>query len=210
MRVLLAAFEPFGGETVNPSIPATALVAGAPPDGVVLRRLVLPVTYARAWPDLRRALDDHPPDLLLLTGLAGGRAGLSFERLAVNLDDGPIPDNDGEQRVDTPVVAEAPAAYFTTAPIKAMAAAARDAGVEAALSNSAGTFLCNHVLYRACHHAATATPGLRCGFVHLPWLPEQAVSHRDGPHLPVEAMATGLRAALAAAVRSRSGGARGG
>ncbi len=198
MRVLLAGFEPFGGEAANPSVLAVSRLAEAPPSGIALSTLILPVAYGRAWPDLLAALRRDEPELLLLTGLAGGRSGLSFERVALNLDDGPIADNEGERRRDVAVIAGGPAAYFTTAPARDMAEACAAAGVPATLSTSAGTFLCNHVLYRACHHAATERPRLRCGFLHLPFLPEQAARHEAAPSLTLEAMTTGLRAALEA------------
>jgi pyroglutamyl-peptidase len=202
MRLLLGAFEPFGGETVNPSMAAAGRLARDPPSGVAIDTVVLPVCYARAWPALVQRVEDVSPDLLLLTGLAGGRSGLSVERVAINLDDAPIPDNAGEQRIDTAVVPGAPAAYFVGVPVKAMVGAIRIAGVEASVSHSAGSFLCNHVLYRACHLAATVMPSLRCGFVHLPWLPEQAVDHPGQPGIELEAMVTGLRAAISAAARA--------
>ncbi len=191
MRVLLAGFEPFGGAAVNPSMLAAERIAEMPPPGVAVRALTLPVLYDRAWPELLSALLREEPELLLLTGLAAGRAGLSVERVAINLDDAAIADNAGERRQDVPVVPGAPAAYFTTAPARAMMRASTEAGVPAALSTSAGTFLCNHTLFRACHFAATERPGLRCGFIHLPFLPEQGT-----PSLTLEAMVAGLRAAL--------------
>lgn len=199
MRVLLGAFGPFPGEPVNPSGAAVARVREAMPGLDWCAAPVLPVRYAEAWPCLLAAIERDRPGLVLLTGLAAGRAGLAIERVALNLDDAEIPDNGGERRHEVPVVAGGPAAYFVTVPVKAMAQAAREAGVPAAVSHSAGTYLCNHVLYRLCHHAAQTGAPQRCGFIHLPLLPQQAAERPGAPGLPLEAMAEGLRAALEAA-----------
>ncbi len=199
MRVLLAGFEPFAGAKQNPSALVVASLTDQPPPATAMLRLVLPVVYAEAWPVLAEALAREKPDLVLLTGLAGGRAGISVERVALNLDDSRIADNAGEQRCETPIVVDGPAAYFCTVPVRAMVEAARAAGVPAEASLSAGSFLCNHVLYRALHHATIAAVGIRCGFIHLPWLPEQATDP-GAASLTLDAMCVGVRAALAAAV----------
>src|SRR5882724_8683356 len=151
LTVLLAGFEPFDGAADNPSARAVlALVAEAPPAGTRLVAEVLPVRYARTGAALYDAVRRHRPDVLIATGLAGGRAEISVERVAINVDDARIADNDGERRTDEPVIAVGPAAYFSTLPIKSIAAAIRAAGVPAQVSQTAGTFLCNHVFYRAC------------------------------------------------------------
>lgn len=206
LRVLLTGFTPFGGDAANPSERLAAALAEAPPlSGLVLATAVLPVTYAGALPALRAALDADRPDVVLATGLAGGRAQVSVERVAINVDDARLADNDGIRRIDAPVVPGGPAAYFATVPIKAMAAAIRGAGVPAAVSQSAGTFLCNHVFYHACHIAATARPGLRAGFIHLPWLPDQAIDHPGEPSMALPDMLRALRAALAALTDTPAG-----
>ena len=197
LRVLLTGFAPFGGETVNPSERAILALAAAPPAGIALATAVLPVAYAGAPPALYAAIAAHDPQVVLATGLAGGRALIGVERVAINIDDARIADNDGVRRIDAPVVPGGPAAYFATLPIKAIAAAIRAAGVPAEVSQSAGTFLCNHVFYRCCHIAATARPGLRAGFLHLPWLPEQATAHPGEPSMALDAVLCGLQAALA-------------
>ncbi|HET9018022.1 MAG TPA: pyroglutamyl-peptidase I [Acetobacteraceae bacterium] len=198
LRVLLTGFAPFGGSLVNPSGRAVAALAEASPlPGIALATAVLPVTYAGALPALRAALAAHAPDVVLATGLAGGRAPVSVERVAVNIDDARVPDNDGVQRIDAPVVPDGPAAYFASIPIKTITAAIRDAGVPAEVSQSAGTFLCNHVFYHACHLAAIERPGLRAGFIHLPWLPEQAVRHPAAPSMALDDVLRALRATLA-------------
>lgn len=165
--------------------------------GIDLRIALLPTCFGTALQRIETVLEAWPADVVLSVGQAGGRSGLTVERVAINLDDARIADNCGRQPVDEPVVPGAPAAYFATLPVKAMVAAIRDVGVDASVSYSAGTFVCNHVFFGLCHLAATRWPGLRCGFVHIPWHPEQAVRH-GGPSLDTDAVVRGLAAALRA------------
>ena len=204
LRVLVTGFEPFGDSPVNPSEQAARALAGAPLPGLDVAAAVLPVTYAGALPALCAAIARHDPDVVLAAGLAGGRPHISVERIAINIDDARIADNDGMRRVDTPVVAGAPAAYFATVPIKAITAAIRTAGVPAEVSQSAGTFLCNHIFYQSCHIAAIERPGLRTGFLHLPWLPKQAIGRPGAPSMTLAAMLDALRAALGALHTNRT------
>lgn len=203
LRILLTGFEPFGGESLNPSMQAALALGAAPPRGVDLVVEILPVSWARTPQAVRAALARHRPEVAIATGQAGGRAAVTLERVGINLADFRIPDNDGAQPVDAPIVAGGPAAYFATIPVKRLAAEVRAAGVPAAVSNTAGTHLCNATLYLLGHLAATEYPGLRAGFVHLPWLPEQAAAH---PGEPSMSLATQV-AALGAALRALAGGA---
>ena len=199
LTFLLTGFEPFDGAADNPSRRLVLAMAGAPPPpGTRVVAEILPVSYAHTGEALRAAVRRHAPDVVIGTGLAGGRAGISVERIAINIDDARIPDNLGEQRIDAPVEPDGPAAYFSTLPIKAVAAAMRAAGVPAQVSQTAGTFLCNHVFYRACHIAATERRDMRAGFLHLPWLPEQATMHPGEPSMALDSLLTGLRAAIEA------------
>ncbi|MGW4388729.1 pyroglutamyl-peptidase I [Streptomyces sp. NPDC004685] len=197
-RVLITGFEPFGGESVNPSWQAASLVAAEPPAGLTVTAVQLPCVFGESVAALRRAVRESGPDLVVCLGQAGGRPGVTVERVAVNVDDARIPDNAGVAPVDEPVVPGGPAAYFSTLPIKACVAAMREAGVPAAVSNTAGTFVCNHVAYGLAHLIATELPGVRGGFVHVPWAPEQ-VPDGTAAALPAETVAQGLRALLLAA-----------
>ncbi|MCQ4208897.1 pyroglutamyl-peptidase I [Streptomyces longispororuber] len=194
-RVLLTGFEPFGGEAVNPSWQAASLVAAEPPDGVSVTAVQLPCVFGESVAALRRAVAEARPDLVVCLGQAGGRPGVTVERVALNVDDARIPDNAGAQPIDEPVVPGGPAAYFSSLPVKACVAAMRSAGVPAALSNTAGTFVCNHVAYGLAHLLATELPGVRGGFVHVPWAPAQ-VPDGTAPALPPEVVAVGVRALL--------------
>ncbi|MET8680240.1 pyroglutamyl-peptidase I [Streptomyces sp. NPDC004647] len=200
-RVLLTGFEPFGGEDVNPSWEAVSLVAADPPSGVQVTAVRLSCAFGTALEELRAAVDRTDPGLVLCVGQAGGRPGITVERVAINVDDARIPDNAGRQPVDEPVVEGGPAAYFATLPVKRCVAAVRAAGLPAAVSQTAGTFVCNHVFYGLAHLIATRKPALRGGFVHIPYAPEQVVDRAE-PSLPVSSVALGLRtiAATAASV----------
>lgn len=198
MRLLLTGFEPFAGDTSNPSADALGPLTVSCPRGFTVATALLPVAFDHLDTALEAAIAQSNPDIVLSLGLAGGRAEISVERIAINLDDARIPDNDGAQPLDRPIAAGGPAAYFATVPVKAMTAAIRAAGAPAALSHSAGTFACNHVFYRAAHIAATRRPGMRVGFIHLPYLPPQAARHQGAPSMALETMVQGLRAAIAA------------
>ncbi|WZH37024.1 MAG: pyroglutamyl-peptidase I [Microbacterium enclense] len=169
--VLLTGFEPFAGDATNPSGDAVRLVGERWTGEERLVVEVLPVSFVTAAARLRRLLDEHRPDLVIATGLAGGRTRVTPERIAINLADARIPDNDGDQPVDRPVVAGGPAAFFATLPVKAIAAALNDEGIPSAVSHSAGTFVCNHVMFTALD---AVDPGVRAGFVHVPYARESA------------------------------------
>lgn len=188
MDVLLTGFEPFDGEVSNPSWDAVDAVR---PDGYRLTRLRLPCVFGDSVAALREAMAGRRYDVVVCVGQAGGRVGVTPERVAVNLDDARIPDNAGARPVDEPVVPGGPAAYFTGLPVKACVAALEAEGIPASVSHTAGTFVCNHVFYALMHLVATEHPGVRAGFVHVPYAPEQAGA-REHPSLPVATTARAL------------------
>ncbi len=198
--ILITGFEPFAGDTINPSAEVARALHGRMIEGMPVIGVVLPCVFGAALDVLRAALDRHRPQLVLALGLASGREGFTPERVAINLTDARIADNAGAQPIDAPVVARGPAAYFTTLPVKAMAAALRAAGHPASVSHSAGTFVCNHVFY-ALQHATKRRRGVRSGFMHLCALPEQAA--RGTPSLPLAAMIDGVATALATAITAQ-------
>ena len=190
MKFLVTGFEPFWGEDRNPA----AEVVERLPDivaGADIIRLILPVVRKEAPELLYKAVMEHRPDVVLSIGQAGGRSGVSVERVAVNLDDYRIPDNRGNRPLDEPVVPGGPDAYFSPLPVKEMAKAIGRAGVPAEVSLSAGTYVCNHLFYSACHMAATEFPGMRAGFIHIPYLPAQVT---DKPGMPSMDLSLSLRA----------------
>ncbi|RZU02701.1 pyroglutamyl-peptidase I [Rivibacter subsaxonicus] len=202
MRVLLTGFEPFGGETINPSWLAARALDGERIGGAMIVACELPCVFDAALQALDSALADCDPMLVIALGQAAGRCDLSFERVAVNLDDARIPDNAGAQPIDRSVIAGAPAAHFGTLPVKAIVATLRQQGIPASLSMSAGSFVCNHLFFGLMHRLA-ARPGVRGGFVHLPLLPEQAARHPGQPSLPLATMVEGLRVAIEVALATR-------
>lgn len=199
--VLLTGFDPFAGDTINPSWEAVSRLHGK----VIADRCIvseqLPTTFAGAPKALRVALRRHAPELVLCVGQAGGRAALSLERVAINVNDARIPDNAGAQPVDTPVVARGPAAYFTNLPIKAMHADLCAAGIPAEISQTAGTFVCNQVFYVLMH--ALAGTRVRGGFVHIPFLPQQVEGKPGTSSLALDTIVDGLQLCIAAALRTR-------
>jgi pyroglutamyl-peptidase len=197
--VLVTGFEPFGGEEVNPSWEICGRLPAAIGRARV-RTLHVPTQFRRAIEIVAGAIVEHEPRLVILLGQAGGRACLSVERVAINVDDARIPDNAGSQPVDEPVAPAGPAAYFATVPVKAMAAAIREAGVPAEVSNSAGTFVCNHLFYGVLHFMASSGRPARTGFIHVPWLDSQAVARPGEPAMALATMARGVEAAIAAAL----------
>jgi len=186
--VLVTGFDPFGGSSVNPSWQAVHALNGRVISG---RRVVgaeVPTIFGRSLQRLAQLVEEHQPALVICTGQAGGRGALSLERVAINVNDARIPDNAGAQPVDTPVVAEGPAAYFTSLPIKAMLQALLKAGINAEVSQTAGTFVCNHVFYGLMHMLAQPRfQGVRGGLVHVPFLPEQGQ-----PSMRVDEIVAGL------------------
>ena len=188
--ILLTGFEPFGGAMINPSWEAVRLVASRWDRPERLVTAELPVAFGPTSDRMSHLLAEHRPDLVVATGLAGGRAGISPERVAINVDDGRIPDNAGHQPIDEPIVPDGPAAYFSTLPVKAITAALGERQIPAAVSNSAGTFLCNDVFYVLMHAIATNYPDMRGGFVHLPHATEFAPNGK--PSLPLATIAEAL------------------
>lgn len=191
MQILLTGFEPFGGESINPSYEAlTAL-----PDrmgGISLIKAILPVSFARSGPALETLLTDYHPDMVLCVGQAGGYAGITLERVAINLRDATMPDNDGLQPVDEPVVSGGPAAYFSTLPVKTMASVLKENGIPASVSYSAGTYVCNNVMYTLLHLIQTRNLPIQGGFLHVPFSMEQAAD--KSPNTPSMALSQMTRA----------------
>jgi pyroglutamyl-peptidase len=196
--ILLTGFAPFGGEDVNPSWEAVARLHGERLEGHRIVARLLPVEFGASLEALQAALQETSPVLVLCVGQAGGRAQLSLERVAINVDDARIPDNAGAAPVDVPIVADGPAAYFTTLPIKAMLAALREAGIPAEVSQTAGTYVCNHVFYGLMH--ALRAMHVRGGFMHIPYAPGQAARNPGAPSLSPDVVVAALRIALRAAL----------
>jgi pyroglutamyl-peptidase len=194
--VLVTAFEPFGGETINPSWEAVRALEGKTIGGARIMARQLPVVFSDVLGVLYAAMDEIEPDLILSVGQAGGRSDITVERIGINVDDARIADNAGQQPVDEPIVADGPAGYFSTLPIKAIVAALRSAGIPASVSQTAGTFTCNRVMYGLLHRLHAQGNGVRGGFVHIPYLPEQAAQHPGAPSMARESVMQALEIAI--------------
>jgi len=197
--VLLTGFEPFEKEPVNPSWEAVRALDGqrVGDDAVIVARQ-LPCVFGAAITGIEALLDELKPDVVIAVGQAGGRTELSIERIAINVDDARIVDNAGAQPIDVTIAAAGPAAYFATLPIKAITRDLRAAGVPAMVSQTAGTFVCNHVFYGLMHALAQrGNAHTRGGFIHIPYLPEQAARHPGAPSLALDTLIAGLRVAVA-------------
>ncbi|NMY57786.1 pyroglutamyl-peptidase I [Pseudomonas sp. WS 5051] len=197
--VLLTGFEPFDQDTVNPSWEAVRLLDGTLQGDMQIIARQLPCTFAGAPERLSQLLQEFTPTLVIAVGLGPGRTDICIERVAININDARIPDNLGYQPIDTPVVAQGPAAYFSTLPLKAMVRAIRASGIPASVSHTAGTFVCNQVFY-CLQHALDGT-GVRGGFIHVPPLPQQAVV-AGGPSMALATQVEGLRIAVITALNT--------
>jgi pyroglutamyl-peptidase len=195
--VLVTGFDPFGGATVNPSWMAAQALHGRLVAGHRLIAGQLPTVFGESLQRMRDLLHRYRPALVVCTGQAGGRAALSLERVAINVNDARIADNAGAQPVDTPVVSGGPAAYFTSLPIKAMRASLIGEGINAEVSQTAGTFVCNHVFYGLMHELATRHDlrRTRGGLIHVPWLPGQGQ-----PSMRLDEIVEGVRIAIGCAL----------
>jgi pyroglutamyl-peptidase len=200
--ILLSGFAPFDDETVNPSWEAVLRLAGEDIDGHRVAVVQLPVSFGESLASLRQAIEDLRPGLVLCVGQAGGRSRVSLERVAINLQDARIPDNAGAQPIDEAVEPAGPTAYFSSLPLKAMLRELMLAGIPAEISHSAGTYVCNHVFY-GLMHALRDEPAMRGGFLHVPYIPEQAVRHPGAPSLALDYVVQALRIALRAALATR-------
>ncbi len=199
--VLLTGFEPFGGESVNPSWLAARALDGEVIAGARVVARELPCVFGEAREVLARTIEELAPALVLCTGQAGGRDAITVERVAINVDDARIADNRGAQPIDEAIVEGAPAAYFSSLPLKAIVKALHRERLRADVSQSAGTFVCNHVFYGLMHVLA-ARPEIRGGFVHVPFLPEQAAravppGARPPPSMSLEEITRALRVVIA-------------
>lgn len=191
MKIIVTGFDPFGGEKINPSIECVKALPEV--EGVELIRLELPTVFKESAKRLNEVINEVKPDAVLSVGQAGGRPGITMERIAINVDDARIPDNISQQPIDETIQTKGAAAYFSTLPIKRIVKAIREAGISVEVSNSAGTFVCNHIMYQALFAATKADKPFKAGFMHIPFIPEQTT---DKPSLPLEESTKALQIAI--------------
>ena len=199
MKILVTGFDPFGGEKVNPALEAVKLL---PKEihGAEVYWAEIPTVFYQSAEVLEAEIDRYQPDAVLCIGQAGGRASLTPERVAINQDDARIPDNQGNQPIDTPIRLDGEAAYFSTLPIKAMVKSIKSEGLPAAVSNTAGTFVCNHLMYQALYLADKKFPHMRAGFMHIPYMTEQVLNKPNTASMCLTDIVRGIEAAIRAIV----------
>lgn len=206
MRILVTGFDPFGGESVNPSYEAVRLL----PDvisGAELIKLEIPTVCGKSTEVVAGKIEECNPDAVISVGQAGGANAIRIERIAVNLDDYRIPDNEGNQPIDTPIYVDGPNAYFSTLPIKPIRDAMGEKGIASEVSNSAGLFVCNHVFYSIRHLCETRYRERRImsGFIHVPYIPEQTVDKPNEPSMPLEDIVIAIKTTVEVVVDDYSG-----
>ena len=199
MKILVTGFDPFGGEAINPAGEAVKAL----PDrikGAEIHKLEIPTVFHKSSDKVREAAKDIQPDVILAVGQAGGRYEITPERVAINIDDARIPDNEGNQPIDVPIQEDGENAYFTKLPVKAMVAAMKEAGIPASVSNTAGTFVCNHIMYQVLYMIDNEFPNMTGGFVHVPFIPEQVTDKPGKPSMSLVDITKGLKAGIEAIV----------
>ena len=202
MKILVSGFDPFGGEKINPAIESVKLL----PDeikGAKIIKVEIPTVARKSLKKLEEVIEIEKPDVVINVEQAGGRTDISVERVGINMDDFRIKDNEGNQPIDEKIAKDGPDAYLVTIPIKAMVQKMIENKIPASVSNTAGTFVCNHVCYGMAHLASTKYPNMRTGFIHIPFLPEQVVDKRNMPSMPLEMIAKGLEYAIEAIIENK-------
>lgn len=203
MKILVTGFDPFGGEKINPAFEAVKLLPETI-DGHEIIKLEIPTVFNKSIDTVVKKINEVNPDIVLAIGQAGGRFEVTPERIAINVDDARIPDNEGNQPLNQAIYKDGETAYFSTLPVKAMVEAIKEAGVPSSLSNTAGTFVCNHVMYGILYHIATIPEfaGKKGGFIHVPFMTEQIVGRVNTPSLSLEQITKGLNAAITACIKN--------
>ncbi|OJF97098.1 pyroglutamyl-peptidase I [Alkalibacterium sp. 20] len=205
MRILVSGFDPFGGEKINPAYEAVKLL----PDniaGAEIVKLEIPTVFHKAADVIEQKVKESDPDVILCIGQAGGRYGLTPERVAINVDDARIADNEDNQPIDVTIQADGPAAYFSSLPIKAMVERIKETKTPSSVSNSAGTFVCNHIMYQILYMIDKTYPDKIGGFVHCPFIPEQVINKSNQPSMHLEDISKGLEAGIQAIVERQGKG----
>lgn len=200
-KVLITGFNPFGGETINPAFEAVKRLEENI-NGAQIIKKEIPTVFKKAVKELERLIDTENPDVVICVGQAGGRFNISVERVAINVDDARIADNEGNLPFDMKISEDGENAYFSKLPIKSIVQKIKDNGIPASISNTAGTFVCNHIMYGLLYMLEKKYPDMKGGFIHVPFLPEQVVDKPNQPSMSLENITTGLRLAIEATLES--------
>lgn len=200
MKILVTGFQPFGGERINPSF---EVVKGLSSNisGAEIIKWELPTVFVKSSQAVIEIMEKEKPDIVLSIGQAGGRSSICVERIAINIDDARIPDNENQQPIDLPINPQGPAAYFSSLPIKAMVNEINSQGIAAMVSDSAGTFVCNHLMYGVLNHINLNGLNIKSGFIHIPYLPEQVIDKPNTPSMSLENLVMAIESAIIAIIR---------
>lgn len=197
MKVLITGFDPFGGEAINPAWEAVNALPREI-DGIEIIKVQIPTVFKKSAQKLFETIDTVKPNAVICVGQAGGRFDFNVERIAINVDDARIPDNEGKQPIDEKIFEDGENAYFATLPIKAMVEETRKAGVPASVSNTAGTFVCNHIMYSLLYYLSRNNLNIRGGFIHVPYIAQQVIGKKNMPFMEVTTITKGLEASIRA------------
>ncbi len=203
MKILITGFDPFGGENINPALEAVKKL----PDTILGHEVIkieIPTVFGKSVEKIEENIQKHNPDVVISIGQAGGRFGLTPERVAINMDDARIPDNEGNQPIDISIYEDGEAAYFSNLPIKAMVKEMNDNGIPASISNTAGTFVCNHLMYGILYLIDKKYPNMRGGFMHVPYIPSQVTTKTNMPSMSIDDITKGLELSIKAIIENSS------
>ena len=203
MKILITGFDPFGGENINPALEAVKKL----PDTILGQEVIkieIPTVFRKSLEKIEENIEKHNPDVVISVGQAGGRFGVTPERVAINMDDARIKDNEGNQPIDISIYEDGEAAYFSNLPIKAMVKEMTDNGIPASVSNSAGTFVCNHVMYGILYLVDKKYPNIRGGFIHVPYIPSQVTTKPNTPSMSIDDIAKSLELSIKAVIENSS------
>ena len=203
MKIIIIGFDPFGGENINPALEAVKKL----PDTILGQEVIkieIPTVFRKSLEKIEENIEKHNPDVIISVGQAGGRFGVTPERVAINMDDARIKDNEGNQPIDISIYEDGEAAYFSNLPIKAMVKEMTDNGIPASVSNSAGTFVCNHVMYGILYLVDKKYPNIRGGFIHVPYIPSQVTTKPNTPSMSIDDISKGLELSIKAIIENSS------
>lgn len=202
MKILVTGFDPFGGESINPAYEAVkrldSKIAGAE-----IVKVEIPTVFRKSIKKLDEAIERENPNVVICVGQAGGRFDMTVERVAINISDAPIGDNEGNMPVDEPIFGDGEPAYFSELPIKAMVQKIREGGIPASISNTAGTYVCNHIMYGLHYLIDKKYPNIKGGFIHVPFLPEQVIDKRATASMNLNDIIKALTLAIEAVVENK-------
>ena len=203
MKVLVTGFDPFGGESINPAWEAVKVIKDEIA-GAEIVKMQIPTVVGKSIAKIHDKMVEINPDIVIAVGQAGGRFGVTPERVAINVTDARIPDNEGNQPIDEPIFADGDAAYFSNLPVKAMVQEIKNAGYPSTLSNTAGTYICNHVMYGILYYIQNEFPNVRGGFIHVPFAASQVVNKPNTASMAIADITAAIEAAIKAAVEHQA------